>query len=142
MPQADIQRILKVDKNKLFEVITKYEHYPDFVSGVDTTEIEERKDGRTVVKYTLTILGKEVVYRLNHEEDLEKGSVQWSLIESNLMKQNRGSWKIKDLGDGTCDVSYDVEIDFTIRIPGFILKRLVKGSLPSMIESFEARARG
>jgi len=66
--------------------------------------------------------------------------VHWSLIESDSFRTNNGRWEIKEAGPGKTDVKYSLEIDFTIPVPGFILNRLVKGSLPSMVKSFVSRA--
>jgi ribosome-associated toxin RatA of RatAB toxin-antitoxin module len=84
---------------------------------------------------------KEVNYTLDHREDPSRNRVEWSLVDSDTFKKNSGFWELKEIAPGKTDVSYSLEVDFKIPIPGFILNRLVKGSLPSMIQSFEKRAQ-
>ena len=45
------------------------------------------------------------------------------------------------LADGRTEVKYAIEIEFNIPVPGFVLNQLVKGSIPSMIRSFEKQAK-
>jgi ribosome-associated toxin RatA of RatAB toxin-antitoxin module len=84
---------------------------------------------------------KDTVYTLDHKEDPGTGSVSWNLIQGDIMKKNSGRWELKSAGPGKTDVKYNVDIDFSIPVPGFILSRLVKGSLPSMVKGFVERAK-
>ena len=43
--------------------------------------------------------------------------------------------------DPGTDLRYVIEIEFKIPVPGLILNRLIKSSLPSMVRSFESQAR-
>jgi hypothetical protein len=38
-------------------------------------------------------------------------------------------------------VKYSIDIDFNFPVPGFIVSKLVKSGLPSMIRSFEKQAK-
>lgn len=140
MASAEIEKTLYVEPQRLFEAVIKYEEYPEFVDGVKRVEVK-RDDGKpTVVKYYFSLF-KDFEYELEHFEDPEKGTVQWSLIESDLFNKNSGKWEITPAGEGLTQVKYSIDVDFKVPVPGFIVKRLVKGNLPGMIQSFEERAK-
>lgn len=141
MAQAEYQAVLSVPKDKLFETITAYEDYPQFVDGCSRVEVERKGSGRARVTYHVSMM-KEISYTLDHEEDREAGEVRWTLVESDFFKHNNGLWRLKDAGDGKTDALYQLDVEFKIKVPGFILKQLVKGNLPSMVKSFEKRAKG
>ena len=79
---------------------------------------------------------KDVQYVLDHVEDKTNGIVSWTLVESDSFKKNNGRWELKAAGPGKTDVRYELEIEFNFPVPGLILNRLVKGSLPSMVNGF------
>lgn len=140
MASAEFKDVLTIDKKKLFETITRYEDYPKFVDGVKSTKVERKGPGAARVTYQVSMM-KDISYTLDLREDAAKGVVEWSLVDSDFFKINNGKWQLKDLGNGKTDVSYFLEVEFKISVPGLILNRLVKGSLPSMVKSFEKRAK-
>lgn len=140
MAQAEIRETLAVDRERLFAAIVKYEDYPQFVDGCTAVKVERQGPGRARVTYEVSLI-KEVSYTLDHHEDAEKGIVEWKLVSSDFMKANSGRWELKAAGAGKTEAHYAVEIEFKIPVPGLILNRLVKGSLPAMIRSFEKRAK-
>ena len=140
MANAEISEIVNVDKDKLFAAVIGYENYPKFVEGVTKVTVERKAPGRARVTYHVSMM-KDVVYTLDHVEDPEKGEVTWELVESRDMKKNKGTWSLTSAGAGKTQVDYDIEIEFNFPIPGFILNRLIKGSLPAMLKNFEKQAK-
>jgi ribosome-associated toxin RatA of RatAB toxin-antitoxin module len=141
MAKASLTKTLDVPKDKLFAAITRYEDYPQFVTGCRKVEVERKAPGQARVKYMANIMGKDLWYLLEHTEDFEKGSVTWKLLDSDLLKIDSGTWTLKDLGGGKTEVTYAIEIEFKIWIPGPVLKTLTATTLPSLIGEFDKRAR-
>ena len=139
MAKAEFHEVIDVNKDKLFEAITKYEDYPQFVEGVESIKVERKGTGQARVSYRVNMM-KQVNYTLDHNEDPNTGIVQWTMVKSDSFKINNGRWEIKAAGPSKTDVKYELEIEFNFPVPGFILNRLVKGSLPSMVKSFAKRA--
>lgn len=142
MAQATLTKTLDVSKEKLFAAITRYEEYPQFVTGCKKVEVERKAPGQARAKYFTNILGKDLWYTLEHSEDEAAGKVNWKLLESDLLKVDNGTWTLKDLGSGKTEVTYAIEIEFKIWIPGPVLKTLTATSLPMVIAEMEKRAKG
>jgi ribosome-associated toxin RatA of RatAB toxin-antitoxin module len=140
MAKAKITETLKVDFDTLFDTITDYESYPEFLEGCQSVELLSTKGSKKKVKYQVKMM-KDVEYTLEHKEDRKKGTICWDLIEGNIMKKNSGLWTLQADGDDQTTVTYEIEIDFTIPVPSLIMSKLVKGSLPGMIRSFEKQAQ-
>lgn len=140
MAEAEFHEVLPVEKKNLFNVVVDYAKYPDFVEGCIATEVKREGSGKARVAYEIHILSKDFKYVLDHTEDEKTGRVTWDLVESNLFKKNKGYWEIKPAGSGKSDVLYKVEVEFKIAVPGFLLNRLVKNSLPTLIKNFEKKA--
>jgi ribosome-associated toxin RatA of RatAB toxin-antitoxin module len=86
-------------------------------------------------------MGKDLWYLLEHVEDQAAGTVTWKLVDSDLMKVDSGTWTLKDLGNGKTEVTYAIEIEFKVWVPGPVLKTLTATALPSLIGEFDKRAR-
>ncbi len=141
MAKAALTKTLDVTKDKLFAAITRYEDYPQFVTGCRKVEVERKAPGQARVKYMANIMGKDLWYLLEHSEDSENGIVTWKLLDSDLLKIDSGTWTLKDLGGGKTEVTYAIEIEFKIWIPGPVLKTLTATTLPSLIGEFDRRAK-
>lgn len=140
MAKAELTRVVPFSKDAFFDTIVKYEDYPQFVTGCKKIEVERKAPGQSRVTYHVNLM-KDLWYKLDHVEDREKGVVTWKLVDSDLLKGNAGTWTLKDLGNGQCEVKYEIEIDFKIWVPGPILNTLVKGSLPSMLSDYEKQTK-
>lgn len=140
MAIAEHSEVFPVSMDQLFEVITRYEDYPQFLEGCSEAEVERKGPGEARVSFHVNMM-KEVHYTIDHREDRKAGCVEWKLVESDFFKKNEGRWELKEISPGKTEATYRLEVEFKVPVPGFILNRLVKGSLPSMIKSFGARAR-
>ena len=140
MAQAEYRDIFNVSKEKLFSVITSYENYPQFIQGCQAVDVSRQSSGETRVVYTVSLMSKEVTYTLVHREDAAQGQMTWSLIDSDFFKKNTGGWEIQEVSPGKTEIIYKLDAEFKVPVPGFILNRLIKGSLPELVKSFEKRA--
>ncbi len=141
MAHAEIEKVLDVSKEKLYQVITDYPKYVDFVEGMKKVSTRKNSDGTVTCDYDLNTMGKEIRYSILLKENESEGSIEWSLIESNFFKKNNGGWKLEAVGKNQVKVKYWLDVEFGISVPSFILGGLVKKSLPGMMDSFYERAK-
>lgn len=140
MAHAEYKQVVAVDRDKLFQTIVNYQDYPNFVEGCNRIQVERKGPGEARTHYAMTIV-RDIEYTLDHKEFPDQGKMEWSLVKSDMLKKNAGKWELTSIGAGKTEVKYSIEIEFNIPVPGFILNQLVKGSIPSMIKSFEKRAK-
>lgn len=139
MANAEFHEVMNVDRDKLYSVITRYEDYPKYVVGCSSTQVDRTNPAKVRATYNVNMM-KEISYTLDHVEDAANGKIEWTLVKSDFMKTNIGSWVLTPAGKGKTDISYKVEIEFKFPVPGMILNRVVKGSLGPMVKSFVDRA--
>ncbi len=140
MAQADIEQVLNVDRDQFFRTVVAYERYRDFVEGCTRVEVDRTPAAGPRVTYFVSLI-KDISYTLDHTENAQTGRVTWNLVDSDFLKKNTGHWEIDSAGPGKTRVRYSIEIEFKIPVPGLILNRLVKSSLPSMLKNFEKQAK-
>lgn len=142
MAQAEESKTYDVDAQKYYQAISSYERYPDFVDGMKKVTIERPAGANDFVgHYQLSMMGKDMSYTLNLHEEPQNGIISWTLKSSEFFKVNNGKWKIESLGAGKCRATYSLEVEFTFSVPGFILKPMIKGTLPAMMNSFAEVAK-
>jgi coenzyme Q-binding protein COQ10 len=132
--------VMKVSLDALWQAVTDYEGYSDFVDGCAKCKVLKRKGNTVTVEYTINKF-KQFSYILEHTET-PKTSVKWRMLEGEFFKSNQGSWDIKDMGKKGLAVDYELEVGFPLLVPKSIVNGLVSTSLPEMLEGFEKRALG
>jgi coenzyme Q-binding protein COQ10 len=123
----------------IYKVLINYESYPDFMDGVSRVTETSRDGNVAVVEYNLNII-KKFNYTVKITE-VENESVSWTFEGGDLFHSNVGSWTLKDNGDGTTDVTYQLDLEFKVKVPGMIAKKLVSSNLPSMMKAVCKKAQ-
>lgn len=141
MASAQRTEIMEASAENIYKVLTDYNSYGDYMDGVSKVEVIERNGNTVLAKYDINMI-KKFSYVLKLEE-VENKSISWSFVEGDIFSQNSGSWVLKDLGDGTTEVEYNVEVDIKVKMmgSGMIIKKLVNTSLPALMKSVEKRAQ-
>ncbi len=141
MAQAENEKVYDVDAVKYFNAVSDLEKYPEFVDGMKKVKVEKSPAGEMIAHYKLSMMGKDMSYTLKINQDPAAGTLDWTLLKSEFFKVNNGAWKIEAQGPGKCKVHYSLEVEFTFSVPGFMLKPMIKGTLPTMMDSFYKRAK-
>ncbi len=81
----------------------------------------------------------EVVY--THREGT--AGYSWVLDSSSLIQRAQsGSWTLRDLADGRCEVTLDLTVDANLPLPGFVMRKAigdtVKGATAGLKKHCEA----
>lgn len=139
MASAERTEVFDVERDKVFKVLSDLESYPDFMTGVEKVEVEEENGDEIVARYDLNLI-KKFSYTLRHKIQAPD-KISWSLVSGDFMSKSDGAWELKDLGDGQTEVSYKIDVDFKVKVPGMISKKLVSSNLPSMMKSVKEKAK-
>jgi coenzyme Q-binding protein COQ10 len=140
MAAVERTEVFDVPAEKIYQVLIDYASYPDFVDGVTSIEIHHQDEAGAKVTYNLSLI-KTFSYTIDLKHELNQ-SVSWSLVDGDFFSSNNGSWTLRDQGDGTTEVTYTLDVDFKVKVPGLISKKLTKSNLPSMMKSVHQRAKG
>lgn len=139
MSRVSKEKEMAVPRDVLFEVITDFDSYPQFVSEVVGVKVVP---GPTADKKRVTF-ELEIMKRFEYtlEFNISPEEVKWSLVESNFFKTNEGRWLLSPVGKDKTHATYELEVGFGFLVPGWVTKRLTETSLPKMLDNFEERAK-
>jgi coenzyme Q-binding protein COQ10 len=131
---------MNVPLDALWEVITNYEEYPEFVEGLESLTVTKREGKHTWAEYVVSMFGKRIKYSVKHTETPKKG-LKWTMTEGEFFKSNDGSWELAEDGDHAVEATYSVDVGFPLLVPKAIVNTLTGTQLPSMMKAFEERAK-
>lgn len=140
MAGAKHTTVMDVSLDALWDVITDYEGYLDFVEGLESLEITKKEGKDTYANYVVSMFGKKVHYTLKHTENPKK-SLKWTMVEGEFFKSNDGGWDLKAKGDDQVEATYTVDVGFPLLVPKSIVNTLTGTQLPTMMKAFEDRAK-
>lgn len=112
--------------------------YPTWVGQIEQAEIlEVGIDGRprqARFRVNAVVVKDEVV-----NEYLWKGDeqVSWSLVSGETMSSQEGSYTLRDLGDGSTEVTYAVEAELKVRIPGLLRRKIQNGIIEAALKDLK-----
>jgi len=135
MGQATTSEIFNAPLEKVFKVISNYNSYPEFLTDIKRVSVLESSGPRKLVEFELHVI-KRFRYQLWLAENPNE-EVSWTFHSGEIFKENTGSWKLKDLGDGRTHADYSIVAKFGVFVPGMIEKMLIEVNLPVMMKSFK-----
>lgn len=138
MGVASKEIVVNCSPKDCYDAIVDFESYKEFSKELKKIKILKHS-GNTWEVFFEVDLFKTVTYT-NKLVGKPGKELKWTLIESNLLKTSNGSWVLKDLGDNQTHITYSVDIEIALPVPGMIAKMLVGSSLPAMLESFKKYA--
>lgn len=139
MASAERTETFDVTPEQVYAVLTDFATYPDFMDGVSSVEVLEESGNSWKVQFNINII-KQFSYVLKLKGEPNK-NLTWTFDSGDLFKSSEGSWTLEDNGDGTTDVTYQIDADFKMMVPGMVTKKLIAGSLPSLMKSVQDQAK-
>ncbi|ABF89387.1 putative cyclase/dehydrase [Myxococcus xanthus DK 1622] len=137
MPGASRTIIVNAPIEKVFDVITQYERYPEFLPEVKGIRTENRKGNTVDVHYKVDVV-KTINYSIHVTEE-RPTRMSWTYIKGEFMKDNQGSWVLVPEGEGKTKATYTVEMALGALVPKSVVSALVETSLPKMLDAFKRR---
>ncbi|WP_066899630.1 SRPBCC family protein [Mycolicibacterium houstonense] len=120
--------VIEATPEEILDVVADVEATPTWSPQYQRAEIlETYEDGRPKqVKMTVKAAG------LTDEQVIEytwgDNKVSWTLVSAGQLKAQDASYTLTPEGDKT-RVRFDITIDLSVPLPGFILKRTMKGGV-------------
>jgi ribosome-associated toxin RatA of RatAB toxin-antitoxin module len=120
--------VIEASPEEILDVIADVESNPKWSPQYQSAEILEKgKDGRPKrVKMRVKTAGisDEQVVDYTWADDI----VSWTLVSAGQLKAQDASYTLTPDGDRT-KVKFDITIDLSVPMPGFVLKRVMKGAM-------------
>lgn len=137
MPGASTSVVMEVPAKVIYEVVSDFESYPDFLPDVKKTSVTKKGKG-VQAEFEISVI-KTIRYTLDFSLVPNK-KVSWTFVKGDVFKDNTGEWTFEEVKKGQTKVTYSVDVDFGLFVPSLITKKLVGSNLPTMMKRFKERA--
>jgi ribosome-associated toxin RatA of RatAB toxin-antitoxin module len=102
--------------------VESQEHWVKEIHESDV--LEEYEDGTpATARFTMVTGVGSDTYTLEYEH--ADDAMAWSLVEAQMMKAQNGRFDLRDLGDGSTEVTLNLEVDHGLPAPGFLRRRVL-----------------
>jgi ribosome-associated toxin RatA of RatAB toxin-antitoxin module len=131
---------IDADPNTVMDVIADIGSYPDWVSEYKETEVLEADvDGNPkVARLVLDTSVLKDTLVLSYEWPKDRGSVQWSLVSSSLLRSMDGAYRLASKGSGT-DVTYELTVDLAIPMIGLLKRKAERRLIDTALKDLKKR---
>jgi uncharacterized membrane protein len=124
------------------EVICDFARYPEWTGAVRSAQVlEEYEDGYArQVRFVLDAgpVRDEYVLAYEYADDLSR--IEWHLVEPSIMqKAQTGSYDLADNGDGTCTVTYTLEVELSIPMLGMFRRKAERVIMDTALKELKRR---
>ena len=105
-------------------VLLDFERYPEWARDLkEATVIERDAQGRGIeVRFRAAGMGYSTSYTLRYDHS-SPDTLAWRLTRGDLTRKLDGSYHFEDRADGGVDVTYKLEAELVVPLPGFIKRR-------------------
>ncbi|MGH3633617.1 SRPBCC family protein [Mycobacterium sp.] len=130
--------VIEATPGEILDVIADLESLPEWSSAHQSSEVVERgDDGRpSVARMKVKAAGitdeQVVAYTWSGN------TVSWTLVSAGQQRAQDATYALTPDGEAT-RVKFDITIDPIVPLPGFLLKRTVKGVLDTSTEGLRKR---
>ncbi|HEY6472657.1 MAG TPA: SRPBCC family protein [Acidimicrobiales bacterium] len=126
---------------RCFAVAADLEHYPHFFNDIKEVEIKERDDQErpTLVTFRTAAFGRSTTYTLAYDYVDAPHTLAWKLTQGDITTKLDGNY-VFDAGEGgSTDVTYHLEAELRVPIPGFIKMRATSRIMTSALRDLKAQ---
>ncbi|WP_244927534.1 SRPBCC family protein [Nocardioides sp. W7] len=121
-------------------VIADFEAYPTWAKGMKTVEVTvPGADGRAEqVFFALDVSPIKDEYTLAYTWDGDR-EVTWTLVEGKMLRALDGAYVLRDLGNGSTEVTYRLALDVSIPLIGMLKRKGEKILIDTALKGLKKR---
>ncbi|MGY6500246.1 MAG: SRPBCC family protein [Acidimicrobiales bacterium] len=141
--QATERTLINAPADRCYEVAADVEHYPEWAHDVKEAEVRSRDDhGRPLdVAFRTAAMGRSTNYTLRYDYTGAPTRLAWHLVEGDVTRKLDGAYEFAphDGSDGVTSVTYTLEVDLVVPLPGFVKRRAEARILRTALPELKAR---
>jgi len=125
--------VIEASPKDILDVIADVENAPSWSPQYQSAEVLGTYDDGRPKRVKMKVKAAGITDEMEVEYSFTETSGGWTLIKSSQLKAQQGQYTLTPAGDKT-KVRFDLTVDPSIPIPGFLLKRTLKGAMETATE--------
>lgn len=139
--QATEHTSVSASPERCFAVVADIERYPEWAADIKEVTVRERDDdGRPLlVTFRAAAFGRSTSYTLSYDYAEAPRVLAWRLTKGDITTKLDGSYVFDEADGGGTDISYHLEVELRVPIPGFIKMRAQSRIMSTALRDLKAR---
>jgi ribosome-associated toxin RatA of RatAB toxin-antitoxin module len=139
--QATEHTTVSAPPERCYEVVTDIERYPEWAADIkQVTVLERDAEGRPLAcAFRAAAFGRSTSYTLVYDYSEAPHVVSWHLTEGDITTKLDGRYVFDPAQGGGTDITYHLEVELRVPIPGFIKMRAASRIISTALRELEAR---
>jgi ribosome-associated toxin RatA of RatAB toxin-antitoxin module len=139
--QATEHMTVSASPERCFSVVADIERYAEWAADIKEIVVLERdsEDRPLLVTWRAAAFGRSTSYTLAYDYSEAPHILSWKLTKGDITTKLDGSY-VFDAGEGSdTDVTYHLEVELRVPIPGFIKMRAQSRIMSTALRELKAR---
>jgi ribosome-associated toxin RatA of RatAB toxin-antitoxin module len=128
---------------EVMAVIADLGAYPEWTASVREVEVLTvyEDDRPAEARFVLDAGAIKDTYTLSYEWDDDE-QVRWALVSAKLLRALDGSYTLRELADGSTDVTYQLTVDVAIPMLGLMKRKAERVIIDTALKELKKRVEG
>lgn len=140
--QTTERTTISAPPERCYAVVADIERYPEWAVDIKEVAVRERDDqGRPkVCAFRVAAFGRSTSYTLEYDYDQAPRVLAWRLLEGDITSKLDGRYVFDPAMDGGTEVTYHLEVELKVPIPGFVKLRAASRVMTTALRDLRIRA--
>lgn len=134
--------VVDAGPDAVWGVIADFDAYPEWNDEITSAEVlNADEDGwGTRVRFEVDagVIGATFTLAYTYTDD----SMSWWLVEGDKLRKNDGTYRLEERDDGTTVVTYELEIEAAVPLPGLVKRQAARRIVTRALSSMRDQAEG
>lgn len=124
---------------KVLEILLELDDYSKWIPDVKEVVVQSRDNlGRAILATLHTnALGQNIVQTYKYSYENYPYEISWKFVEGNMVDSLDGKYALTIVDENTTNVHYDLEIELSAPLPGFIKKKAAQKIVDSALKNLK-----
>jgi len=138
---ATERMVVAATPEQCFAVVSDVERYPEWAADIKQVVVKSRDaEGRpAVVTWRAGAFGRSTSYTLAYDYTGAPRFLAWKQTAGDLTSKLDGAYRFDSAGGGATEVTYTLEVELRVPLPGFIKRRAQSRIMHTALEELKAR---
>ena len=130
--------------SEVSESLKNINDYPSWSSTIKSVTVDESDGNGYPAKVTLVVDAGVMKDRptLSYDWSQAPAKISFSLDDADLMTEMTGVYLVKDNGDETTDVTYELTVNLSMPVPAMMRKKAEQATIDLALSQLKKRAEG
>ena len=128
------------DLDACYEVVADIESYPQWQDEFREVEVVATDDEGYAARGRMRLAAMGLTATMVLQYTRTDDTISWTLVEGDLITRNDGAYRFRELGDGRTEVSYELEVESSAPLPGFMKRKLAQKIANDSLKNVKKRA--